>query len=95
MIRLPKALTLKLKTELLVLLHHHPPHRRGPERQRPDPVRLDLELPHQADEPLVRVTGRVEAVTGRQAEGHDRVLERRVRVLAADGDAGNARLLLC
>ena len=56
----------------------------------PNPIRLDLELvplAHQADEPVVRVTGRVDAVGRRQAEGHDRGGHVRVRVLAADGEA--------
>ena len=54
------------------------------------PIRLHLELlvlPHHVQEPLVRVTGRVQAVTWRRGEGHDRGWQVRVRVLAPDGDA--------
>ena len=51
----------------LEAMHHHLPHRLAPERQRrlPWPVRLDLELllvAHHTQEPVMRVTSRVDAV---------------------------------
>ena len=74
------------------LLHHHLPHSLAPERHRPlpSPIRLDLELlvlAHKAEEPVVRLTGRVDTVGGREPERHDGGLERRVGVFTADGEA--------
>ena len=54
-----------------------------------------LVLPHHEQEPVVRVTGRVEAIAGRQAEGDLCGGHVRVWVLALEGQAWSACRLLC
>ena len=74
------------------LLHHRPPYRLSPKRERrlTWPIRLDLELlvlMHHFDELLVCLMACGEAVGGRQSERHLGGRHVRVGVFAADGEA--------